>query len=242
MIKKTRNMQALFLGKLDYLESMILQEEINLKSQTNVFDQKILFLEHSNVITYGSQVKISKEEIERLNFIDNNFLHVISNRGGEVTLHNPGQLICYPIIDIKKHFSGILEYVKFIEEVIIKTLEHYNVLAHRVKKRRGIWVNGISNENYDKNSIPAGEKIAALGLKVIRNISMHGFALNIYNDLEVYKKIIPCGMPNLKVTSIQKVSDKKYDLEDVALIITSKFEEILGLKLDFKKILIDRKK
>jgi len=235
MINKTRNIQALFLGKLDYLESMTLQEEINLKSQTNVLNQKILFLEHNNVITYGSQVKISKEEIQKLNFIDNNFLHVISNRGGEVTLHNPGQLICYPIINIKKHFSGILEYVKFIEEVIIKTLDQYNIYGHRVKKRRGIWVNGNSNENYDKDSTPTGEKIAALGLKIIRNISMHGFALNIYNDLEVYKNIIPCGMPNLKVTSIEKISDKKYNLEEVALTITSKFEEILGLKLDFKK-------
>jgi|TARA_B110000263_G_scaffold91521_1_gene80028 lipoyl(octanoyl) transferase len=235
MKDKSRNIQALFLGKLDYLKSMLLQEDINYISQSDSSNQKILFLEHENVITYGSQEKISKEEIEKLNSIDKNFFYVKSNRGGQVTLHNPGQLICYPIIDISKYFSGILEYVTFIEEVIIETLNHYNIHSHRVKKRRGIWVNGDPDEQYDKNLLPKGEKIAALGIKVIKNISMHGFALNVYNDLDAYKKIIPCGMPNLKVTSIQNLCDIKYDLEDIALVITSKIEEVLGLKLDFKK-------
>tara|TARA_B110000196_G_scaffold76100_1_gene65318 strand:- start:38 stop:769 length:732 start_codon:yes stop_codon:yes gene_type:complete len=238
MKDKTRNIQALFLGKLDYLKTMLLQEDINFKSQSDSTNQKILFLEHENVITYGSQEKITKEEIEKLISIDKKFLYVKSNRGGQVTLHNPGQLICYPIIDISKYFSGILEYVTFIEEVIIETLKYYNVHSHRIKKRRGIWVNGDPDEKYDKNLLPKGEKIAALGIKVIKNISMHGFALNIYNDLEDYKKIIPCGMPNLKVTSIQKLTNNKYDLEEIALIISSKFEDILGLNLDFKKNII----
>ncbi|MDG2100758.1 MAG: lipoyl(octanoyl) transferase LipB [Dehalococcoidales bacterium] len=236
MENKTRNIQALFLGKLDYLKAMLLQEEINFKSQSDPINQKILFLEHDNVITYGSQEKITKEEIHKLNSIDKNFFYVKSNRGGQVTLHNPGQLICYPIIDISKYFSGILEYVTFIEDLIIETLKHYNIHSHRVKKRRGIWVNGDPNEKYDKNLLPKGEKIAALGIKVIKNISMHGFALNIYNDLKVYEKIIPCGMPNLNVSSVQKISSIKYDLEEVAVIISSKFEDILDLKLDFKNI------
>ena len=119
------------------------------------------------------------------------------------------QLICYPIINIKKYFSGILEYVEFLEKVIIDTLSIYEINAHKVPKRRGIWVNGDENEIYDKEVNPKGEKIAAIGLKIIKNISMHGFALNVNNDLNIYKKIVPCGIHDkgiINIISIKKVS------------------------------------
>ena len=202
MVKSTENIQAFFLGKLDYFSSIDLQEKINLEVQENKKEDHILFLEHDNVVTFGSQEKISDQEIEKLNSNNPNILFVKTSRGGQITVHNPGQLICYPIINIKKYFSGILEYVEFLEKVIIDTLSIYEINAHKVPKRRGIWVNGDENEIYDKEVNPKGEKIAAIGLKIIKNISMHGFALNVNNDLNIYKKIVPCGMPNLKVSSI----------------------------------------
>ena len=237
MVKSTENIQAFFLGKLDYFSSIDLQEKINLEVQENKKEDHILFLEHDNVVTFGSQEKISDDEIEKLNSNNPNILFVKTSRGGQITVHNPGQLICYPIINIKKYFSGILEYVEFLEKVIIDTLSIYEINAHKVPKRRGIWVNGDENEIYDKEVNPKGEKIAAIGLKIIKNISMHGFALNVNNDLNIYKKIIPCGMPNLKVSSISHINHKIYQLEDISIKIIDSINKILGskIKLNIKK-------
>ena len=134
MVKSTENIQAFFLGKLDYFSSIDLQEKINLEVQENKKEDHILFLEHDNVVTFGSQEKISDQEIEKLNSNNPNILFVKTSRGGQVTVHNPGQLICYPIINIKKYFSGILEYVEFLEKVIIDTLSIYEINAHKVPK------------------------------------------------------------------------------------------------------------
>ncbi|MFL2649107.1 MAG: lipoyl protein ligase domain-containing protein [Dehalococcoidia bacterium] len=100
MVKSTGHIQAFFLGKLDYFSSIDLQEKINLEVQENKKEDHILFLEHDNVVTFGSQEKISDQEIEKLNSNNPNILFVKTSRGGQVTVHNPGQLICYPIINI----------------------------------------------------------------------------------------------------------------------------------------------
>ena len=205
MVKSTEHIQAFFLGKLDYFSSIDLQEKINLEVQENKKEDHILFLEHDNVVTFGSQEKISDDEIEKLNSNNPNILFVKTSRGGQITVHNPGQLICYPIINIKKYFSGILEYVEFLEKVIIDTLSIYEINAHKVPKRRGIWVNGDENEIYDKEINPKGEKIAAIGVRVTKWISSHGISVNINPNLSHYNGIIPCGIRDQGVTSLSKL-------------------------------------
>ena len=147
------------------------------------------------------------------------------------TLHNPGQLICYPIINIKNHFEGVLDYVKFLEESIIRSLDHYAIKSHTVKNRRGIWVNGEPNEKYIENKNPSGEKIAAIGLKVIKYITLHGFSLNVNNDLDMFKIFTPCGMPGLEVNSIKNISNKEINLYEVAEKICISMSEILQIPI-----------
>lgn len=234
MIKKSKYIQAFFLGKIDYLSAMRIQEKINTLVFSNKISQTILFLEHDNVLTYGSSEKISELEIDKLNQLNKKFTHVKTNRGGQITLHSPGQLICYPIINLKEHFSGVLDYVQFLEKTIIETLNHYNIKSHTVQQRRGIWVNGDPNEKYLENINPSGEKIAALGLKIIKYITLHGFSLNVNNDLSLFNSFIPCGMENLRVNSINNLLSKTVGVEEVSKKVSLKMSEILQIPIVFK--------
>ena len=227
MDKKHQYIQAFFLGKIDYLSALSFQEKINHLVYSNEINHTILFLEHNNVLTYGSNEKISDEEIYKLDKKNEELSHVRTSRGGQVTLHNPGQLICYPIINIKSYFEGVLEYVRFLENTIIKSLSHYGIESHTVKNRRGIWVNGDQNENYMENKNPSGEKIAAIGLKVIKYITLHGFSLNVSNDLDMFKSFTPCGMPGLEVSSIKNILNKEINLHEVSQKICVSMSEIL---------------
>jgi lipoate-protein ligase B len=234
MVKKSKYIQAFFLGKIDYLSAMRLQEKINTLVFSNKISQTILFLEHDNVLTYGSSEKISELEIDKLNQLNNKFTHVKTNRGGQITLHSPGQLICYPIINLKEHFSGVLDYVQFLEKTIIETLSHYNIKSHTVQQRRGIWVNGDPKEKYLENINPSGEKIAALGLKIIKYITLHGFSLNVNNDLSLFNSFVPCGMENLRVNSINNLLSKTVEVEEVSKKVSLKMSEILQIPIVFK--------
>jgi len=232
MDKKPQDIQAFFLGKIDYLSGLRFQEKINSLVYSNEINQTILFLEHNNVLTYGSNEKISDEEIKQLNKENKNLSHVRTSRGGQITLHNPGQLICYPIINLKNYFDGVLDYVKFLEKSIIRLLDHYSIKSHTVNKRRGIWVNGEPNEKYVSNKNPSGEKIAAIGLKVIKYITLHGFSLNVNNDLDMFKIFTPCGMPGLEVNSIKNISNKEINLYEVAQKICISMSEILQIPIE----------
>jgi len=233
MISKSKYIQAFFLGKMDYLSAMNLQEKINSLIYSDKFNETILFLEHDNVFTYGSKEKISSLEIEKLNETNLDFQHIRTNRGGQITLHSPGQLICYPIINLKNHFNGVLDYVKFLENIIIETLNSYKIKSHTVQNRRGIWVNGNPDEEYHENKNPSGEKIAALGLKIIRNITLHGFSLNVNNDLKLFDLFVPCGMPNLKVNSISNLLGKPTNIKEVAQNLSLSMSENFQIPIEF---------
>ena len=234
MIENPKYIQAFFLGKMDYLSAMNLQERINNMVFSKKILQTILFLEHDNVLTYGSSEKISETDLKELNQNNKKFTHIKTNRGGQITLHSPGQLICYPIINLKEHFNGVLDYVEFLEDSIIQTLINYKLNPHRVKKRRGIWVNGNPHEEYFENKNPSGEKIAALGLKIIRNITLHGFSINVNNDLSLFDSFVPCGMENLRVNSMSNLLSKTVDIQEVSKKVSIKMSEILQKPIVFK--------
>tara|TARA_B100000035_G_scaffold82_1_gene82 strand:- start:860 stop:1480 length:621 start_codon:yes stop_codon:yes gene_type:complete len=153
----------------------------------------IWILEHPYVFTAGKNYK--KNEI-----LDKKTKILQTNRGGKITWHGPGQLICYFVIDLNKRKKDIRKFVQLIENVIIKSLEEYDISTFSDRKNIGIWVN-------HKKKI---KKIAAIGIRVSKWIAYHGFSLNINNKLNSYKKIIPCGISDRGVTNLEKIKKQNY--------------------------------
>ena len=153
----------------------------------------IWFLEHPSIYTGGSSFK--KNEI-----LDGSINVVKTSRGGKITWHGPGQLICYFVIDLNKRNKDIRKFINIIEKSIINTLYEYNILSFSDRKNIGIW-------HKKKNKI---FKIAAIGIRIKNWIAYHGFSLNINNDLDSYKKIIPCGINDREVTNLLKIKKQNY--------------------------------
>jgi lipoyl(octanoyl) transferase len=161
----------------------------------------IWILEHEEVYTAGTSYK----ENEVLN---KNVNLTITNRGGKITYHGPGQLVCYFVIDLKKRQKDIRKLITLIEKTIIESLSEFNIKCYGDPKNIGIWINNKSSS----------QKIAAIGVRVSKWIAYHGFAININNDLSKYKNIIPCGIPNKGVTNLKEVNDQNYNkLSDIII-------------------------
>jgi lipoyl(octanoyl) transferase len=161
----------------------------------------IWILEHEEIYTAGTNYK--EEEIlnKKINLIK-------TNRGGKITHHGPGQLICYFVIDLKKRKKDIRKFITLIEKTIIESLSEFNIKSSSDPKNIGIWVN-------DKNNI---KKVAAIGIRVSKWIAYHGFAININNDLTKYQNIIPCGISDKGVTNLKSINDQNYNiLSDVII-------------------------
>jgi len=192
---------------VDYIDSMkILEERVS-----DVFegkkDELLWILEHNTVYTAGT----SANEID---LIDKNVKPIKTNRGGKYTLHSPGQKVVYFVLNLNKRKKDIRFLVQKIEECIIKTLEEYKIKSYPDKKNIGIWV-GTEN-----NSM----KVAAIGIRVKRWIAYHGFAINVSNDLSKYKKIVPCGIKDKKITSLQELGIRNFS--DINKVISKNFLNI----------------
>ena len=167
----------------------------------NKANELIWTLEHESIYTAGKRYK--KNEI-----IDKNIILTHTSRGGKITWHGPGQLICYFVIDLKKRKKDIRKFINLIEETIIETLNTYKIFSFSDRKNVGIWVK-------DKNKI---KKIAAIGIRVKKWIAYHGFSLNIANDLSLYKGIVPCGIKDKGITSLKELGVKDFkNIEDVIM-------------------------
>ena len=158
----------------------------------------IWLLEHENVFTGGSNY--NEEDI-----LDKSIEVIKTNRGGKITNHNQGHLICYFLIDLNNRKKDIRKFITLIENIIIETLNDYKIKSFSDSNNIGIWVN-------HQNQI---KKIAAIGIRVSKWIAYHGFSININNDLEAYKKIIPCGIKNKGVSNLKEIKNQNYDqIED----------------------------
>ena len=159
----------------------------------------IWILEHEEVYTAGTSYKENEILNKNINLIK-------SNRGGKVTYHGPGQLICYFVIDLKKRQKDIRKFITLIEKTIIESLSEYNIKSFGDPKNIGIWVDDKSN----------AKKVAAIGVRVSKWIAYHGFAINIDNDLSKYKNIIPCGVSDKGIINLKEISNQNYSgLSDV---------------------------
>jgi len=163
--------------------------EINEKKSKDL----IWILEHEEIYTAGTSYKETE-------ILDKSIKIIKTNRGGKITYHGPGQLICYFVIDLKKRNKDIRKFISTIEKTIIDTLKYYNIETFADKKNIGIWY------NYNKQI----KKIAAIGVRVSKWIAYHGFSINIKNDLKRYEAIIPCGIEDKGVTNLKEIKDLNY--------------------------------
>ena len=175
-------------------------EELNKKKNCEL----VWLLEHEEIYTGGTSYK--ENEI-----LDKSIKLIKTNRGGKITCHGPGQLVFYIVLDLRKRGKNIRKLINIIEKTIIETLDEFKIKTFADRNNIGIW-------HKSKNGI---EKVAAIGIKVKKWIAYHGFAINISNDLEKYKKIIPCGISEKKITNLNNI--KKQDYKKIDNILIDKF-------------------
>lgn len=214
------------LGQIDYQKAWDLQKEIFsglIEAKINGVEKEmqILFVEHPHVYTMGAHG-------DRNNILFNgDFLKRIGakyynvERGGDITYHGFGQLVGYPLLDLERLGLGVKQYIWSIEEAIIKTIAEYNIRGERVPGATGVWIVTLDRK-------PA--KICAIGIKISRYITMHGFALNVTTNLEYFRYINPCGFTDKEVTSIEKESGFKPELAEVQELFVKYFLNILQIQ------------
>lgn len=170
----------------------------------------LITCEHNHVLTLGKSGKESNIQVPEFPGVE----YVKIDRGGDVTYHGPGQLVVYPILDLEKFEMSLRDYIYNLEQAVIDTLTYYGIKSGRIKEFTGVWV------NYQFNS---PKKIAAIGVKSSRHITMHGLAFNIKPDLKYFDLIIPCGIVGKEVTSLEKELELELNFEEVSQIFISNF-------------------
>lgn len=183
----------------------------------------LLFCEHPHVYTLGKSgdeknLLIKKEN---LHAIDASYYAI--NRGGDITYHGPGQLVVYPILDLENFFTDIHQYMRLLEESVIQTLSHFNIPSGRIKGLTGVWI--------DFEDEKKARKICALGVKTSRWITMHGLAFNVNIDLSYFKHIVPCGIDDKAVTSVEKELGKKAEMTLVKSVLKEKIISLFDMSL-----------
>lgn len=188
-------------------------------------DNYLLFCEHPHVYTLGKSgneenLLIKKEELPA---IGATYFHI--NRGGDITYHGPGQLVGYPILDLENFFTDIHQYMRLLEEAVIQTLAEFSIIAGRIKGLTGVWL--------DVDDAKRARKICAMGVKTSRWVTLHGFALNVNTDLSYFDKMVPCGIQDKSVTSMQKELRRAVDMTEVKNVMKEKLAELF--KMNFSQ-------
>ncbi len=211
------------LGLVDYGTALRLQETlVELRKQQRIPDV-LLLVEHPPVITLGRNAKPANIVVSR-QFLATKGVEVFEiNRGGDVTFHGPGQLVAYPIFDLRNFQPklGAVDYVRKLEEVLMRTCAHYRIETQRIKGMTGVWTVAAAAEAANRKD---GErKIAAIGVHISGGVTSHGFALNVSTNLESFKLIVPCGISDKPVTSIEFETGARLPIEEVLPLVTRNF-------------------
>ena len=222
------------LGLITYKEAWDLQENLhkeivdiklanrNYNAQTPT-PNYLLFCEHPHVYTLGKSGKDTNLLINELQLKENEAEYFHINRGGDITYHGPGQLVGYPILDLENFFTDIHKYLRYLEEAIILTLKEYNIESGRIKGLTGVWL--------DSENPLRARKIAAFGVRCSRWITMHGFAFNINTNLGYFGNIIPCGINDKAVTSLEKELGRKIEMEEVKVKVRKYLAELFEMNV-----------
>ena len=197
------------LGVVDYLSAWKLQKQIHEDVVNLQSENTLLLLEHPSVYTAGRRTEILDRPLDDTPVID-------VDRGGKITWHGPGQLVGYPIIKLKNS-TDVVGFVRELETALISVCAEFGIKADRYCERSGVWVRDDKSDR----------KIAAIGLRVAKGVTMHGFALNINPDLSAYEKIIPCGITGAKVTSLTAELGREVSVNEVLPIIKKHIHPML---------------
>lgn len=177
----------------------------------------LLFVEHPHVYTLGKSGNSAHllKGLAELTEIEAEYVEI--DRGGDITYHGPGQLVGYPILDLDRHFTDVHKYLRYLEEVVIRTCADFAIEAGRIEGLTGVWV--------------GDEKICAMGIRCSRWVTMHGFAFNVNTDLDYFNHIVPCGITDKKVTSLEKILGKEVPLTRVKEQVARHFAEVFDLQI-----------
>ncbi|MGO1751463.1 MAG: lipoyl(octanoyl) transferase LipB [Psychroflexus sp.] len=220
------------LGLKDYKETWDLQEDLfqeildtkikNRREETSINTQNhFLFVEHPHVYTLGKNGDIKNLLLSEDQLKEKNASFYPINRGGDITYHGPGQIIGYPILDLENFFTDIHRYLRTLEEVIILTLKDYGLKPERSEGETGVWLDV---------GTPFARKICAMGVRASRWVTMHGFALNVNTDLGYFDHIVPCGIKDKAVTSLQVELGHKVNENELKTKIKANFEKLFEAK------------
>ncbi len=211
-----RNLDVRRLGTVPYGEGLEIQNRLVEERVQGRSGDVLLLLQHPHVLTLGARGDGGRSHIlatpARLAELGVTVFE--TGRGGDVTYHGPGQLVGYPILDLKPDRCDVHKYVRDVEEVLIRTLADYGIRAGRIKGLTGVWV--------------GAEKIAAIGIRISRWITSHGFAFNIATDLDYFRLIVPCGISDRGVTSLQKLLGREVSVEEVEEHVAARFRDVFG--------------
>jgi lipoate-protein ligase B len=214
------------LGLVNYSDTYQLQRELLCGRLAGLITDTLLLLEHPPTITIGKSGKLENILVSQAQLSKQGVSLFFVDRGGDVTYHGPGQLIGYPIIDLRRRGKDAHQYLHDIEEVLIRTLNDFSIKSGRNRNHAGVWV--------------SGEQIGAIGLSLRRWVSMHGFALDVNTDLEPFSLINPCGFSDKKVTSISRLLGQDIPMEAVTERLLAHFSEIFNARLELKTELLVR--
>lgn len=206
------------LGRIGYREAYYLQMQLQQQRVNGYIGDTLLILEHPPTITIGKSGKLLNILVSQGRLLSDGVHIFWTDRGGDVTYHGPGQLVGYPIINLKDRGKDIRRYVHDIEEVIIRTLSGFGIRGCRNRSHPGVWVRN--------------KQIAAIGLKIKTWVSMHGFALNVNTDLEKFSLINPCGLSEIKVTSCSRLLSHEVSMEEVATVLLAHFSEVFNVQIE----------
>ena len=210
---------------IDYEEAWKRQIElfdtlIKAKLSGDSYENQIIFCEHPHVYTLGKSGKENNMLFgeEQLKAIHATLYRI--DRGGDITYHGPGQLVCYPILNLEDYKLGLKEYIHLLEEAIIRVCAHYNIVAGRLEKATGVWL--------DANTSRA-RKICAMGVRSSRFVTMHGLAFNVNTDLRYFNYINPCGFMDKGVTSLQQELREEISMEEVKTLLTKEIKSLFNI-------------
>ena len=241
---------VLQLGTIDYATGLRLQEQLVALRQEGRIGDALLLLEHTPVITLGRNAH-SKNILASPELLARRGVEVFEcNRGGDVTFHGPGQLVAYPIFDLRgfpsasptRNTMGVIEFVRSLEEVLIRTCAEFRISTKRIENLTGVWTapeidtkavelrsTGRAGARVPPQSAEA--KIAALGVHISRGVTSHGIALNVNTDLSYFNLIVPCGITSKPVTSIAKEVSREIPMQDVAHILARNFGKVFNSQI-----------
>ena len=206
------------LGLVDYQKGLLLQERLLNSRKCGAISDVLLLLQHPSVFTMGRSGIVENIIVPEETLVKEGIPVFHTNRGGDITYHGPGQLVGYPILNLRENGLTVHQYVWDLEEIAIRTLADFGIGGQRISGRRGVWV--------------GKQKICALGLRISREVSMHGFALNVNTNLKYFTYIIPCGITGVSITSVSKLLGHEVEIGEIRENLLRHFSQVFRLTLE----------